>query len=168
MGSEYTGPGKNLSQRIDRMQTQYVHSIKKKLKQIAPVILRETPVLFAYLYGSYARGLIHPSSDLDIAIGVEGLDNRSCLDLELSLALLLDEKLGHVVQSDVRVINHLPLVVKGKILTEGELIYSMADDQRIEFETQVRRLYFDFLPVVFQFRDAYRQKLLAVHANGFR
>jgi len=27
----------------------------------------------------------------------------------------------------VRVVNHLPLIVKGKILTDGELIYSITD-----------------------------------------
>jgi len=50
----------------------------------------------------------------------------------------------------------------------GELIYSRAEYQRIEFETQVRRVYFDFLPVVQRYRNAYRKKLLGVQANGLR
>ena len=53
----------------------------------------------------------------------------SCLDLELSLALRIDEKLDHAVQSEVRVLNHLPLVVKGRILADGELIYSRDEMQ---------------------------------------
>jgi|OpeIllAssembly_1097287.scaffolds.fasta_scaffold112306_2 predicted nucleotidyltransferase len=150
------------------MQMKRVQDIKRALDQVAPAIFNETPVLFAYLYGSYAQGAVHPFSDLDIAIYVEGLDKKSCLDLELSLGLLLDEKLDHRVQSDVRVVNHLPLVVKGEILAVGELIYSRAEYQRIEFETQVRRVYFDFLPVVQRYRNAYRKKLLGVQANGLR
>jgi uncharacterized protein len=138
---------------------------KQKLQQMAPLVFEETGVLFAYLYGSYATGLSHPFSDLDIGIFVEGLDRKACLELELSLALRIDENLDHSVQSEVRVLNHLPLVVEGRILSDGQLIYSIAEDKRIEFETRVRKAYFDFLPVIYQYQSAYREKALAVHAN---
>ena len=95
---------------------------------------------------------------------MQGLDTKACLDLELSLALRIDESLSHVVQSEVRVINQLPLVIKGRILTDGELIYSRAEDQRIEFESQTRKLYFDFLPVILQIQNAYRKKLISVQS----
>jgi predicted nucleotidyltransferase len=145
-----------------------VHDIKQALTHVAPAVFGGTPVLFAYLYGSYAVGTVHPFSDLDIAVYVEGLDERSCLNLELSLGLLFDEKLEHAVQSDVRVLNRLPLTVKGKILTDGELIYSISEERRIELESQVRRSYFDFLPVMHQYQDAYRNKLLELESNGLR
>lgn len=148
------------------MQRQRVHNIKQKLCQIAPAVFGESPVLFAYLYGSYAKGVAHAFSDLDVGIFVQKLDVKACLELELSLALRIDEKLDHMVQAEVRVINRLPLVIKGKILTDGELIYSIAEDKRVEFETQVRKAYFDFLPVLLQYRDAYRQKLLLGRTHG--
>lgn len=135
--------------------------LKEQLRKIAPAVFEDTPVLFAYLYGSYAKGLSHPFSDLDVGIFVEGLDIRTSLDLELSLALLLDEKLDHTVQSEVRILNHLPLVVKGRILEEAELVYSRAEDKRTEFETQVRKSYFDFLPVIQQYQKAYRERVLS-------
>jgi len=140
--------------------------LKEKLHKILPAIFEETPVLFAYLYGSYAKGLSHPFSDLDVGIFAEGLDIKACLDIELSLSLCIDENLGHVVQSEVRVLNHLPLVVKGGILADSELIYSRAEDKRIEFETQIRKAYFDFLPVIRQYQNAYRKKALSVQSNG--
>jgi predicted nucleotidyltransferase len=127
---------------------------------MAPAIFEKTPVLFAYLYGSYARGLPHRFSDLDVGIYVEGLGKKSCLDLELSLALRIDEKLNHGVQAEVRVLNHLPLTVKGRIMADGELIYSRDEMNRIEFETQVRKAYFDFLPVIKQYQNAYRERAL--------
>jgi hypothetical protein len=134
--------------------------LKQKLHEIAPMIFGETPVLFAYLYGSYAKGLSHRFSDLDVGIYVEGLDMKASLDLELMLSLSIDEDLGHVVQSEVRVLNHLPLVVKGRILADSELIYSRDESERIEFETQVRKAYFDFLPVIQQYQNAYRERVL--------
>ena len=133
---------------------------KLKFHEIAPTVFEGTPVLFAYLYGNYAKGLSHPFSDLDVGVFVEGLDTKACLDLELSLSLLMDEKLDHAIQSEVRVLNHLPLVVKGRILSDGELIYSKDEAKRIEFETQVRKAYFDFLPVIHQYQNAYRERAL--------
>src|SRR5512136_1462191 len=106
--------------------------LKDKLQAMASTIFEKTPVLFAYLYGSYAKGLSHPFSDLDVGIFVEGLERRSCLNLELSLALRIDERLDHTVESEVRVLNVLPLVVKGRILADGELIYSRDAINRIE------------------------------------
>lgn len=145
-----------------------VQDIKAALNQAAPAIFGGTPVLFAYLYGSYAEGAVHPFSDLDIAVYVDEQDERSCLYMELSLGLLIEEKLDHAVQSDVRALNHLPLAVKGKILTDGELIYSKSEERRVEFESQVRRSYFDFLPVVHQYQQAYRKKLLELETHGLR
>jgi len=145
-----------------------MNDLKQKLRDIAPMIFGETPVLFGYLYGSYAKGLSHPFSDLDVGIYVEGLDMKASLDLELSLSLSIDENLGHVVQSEVRVLNRLPLVVKGRILADSELIYSRAEDKRIEFETQVRKAYFDFLPVIYHYQDAYRERALSVMGNDIR
>lgn len=145
-----------------------MNDLKQRLQEIAGDIFEGTPVLFAYLYGSYARGLSHPFSDLDIGIYVEGLDAKACLDLELSLALDIDEKIDHVVQSETRVMDHLPLVIQGEIITDGKLIYSKAEEKRIEFETRVRKAYFDFLPVIRQHREAYRVKLVSEPGNDIR
>jgi hypothetical protein len=135
--------------------------LKQKVHQIAPTVFEGTPVVFAYLYGSYAKGLSHRFSDVDIGIFVEGLDTKACLDLELSLALRFDEVLDHKVQSEVRALNHLPLVVKGTILGDAEVIYSRNEDKRIEFETQVRRAYFDFLPVIQQYQKTVKERALS-------
>jgi hypothetical protein len=141
-----------------------VSPIKAKLVELAPEIFKDTPVLFAYLYGSYAGGSPHKFSDLDIGVFVEGLATADCLDLELSLALRFDERLDHVVQSEIRIINQLPLVVKGRLLTDGALIYSVAEGQRIEFECRVRQAYFDFLPILHAYNKSFRQQVL----NGLR
>ena len=129
--------------------------IKNKLKSLAPDLFTGTPVLFAYLYGSHAKGLPHPFSDLDIGIFIKEIGRRECLSLELSLALTLDKKLEHQTESDVRAINHLPLIIQGEIITSGVLIYCCNDTKRIDYETQVRMAYFDFLPVIGQYHRAF-------------
>lgn len=129
--------------------------IKSSLFAIAPDILRGYPVLFAYLYGSYAAGIVHPFSDLDIAVFIEGLPKKDHLELELSLSLEIDTIMRGGVASEVRVINNLPLIVTGKIITEGLLIYSKNEADRVDFETSVRSAYFDFLPVIRKFQRIY-------------
>jgi len=138
-----------------------MNHFEQKLRTGASSVFERTPVLFAYLYGSHVKELSHPFSDLDVGIFVENIDIKACLELELSLSLCIDEKLDHAVQSEVRVLNYLPLVVKGRILGEAELIYSRAENKRIEFETQVRKAYFDFLPIIHQYQKAYREKIVS-------
>jgi predicted nucleotidyltransferase len=143
-----------------------MNQIEQKLKVVAPVLFAGTPVLFAYLYGSYVNDLAHKFSDLDIGIYVEEMDDKACLDLELSLALRVDEQLNHRVQSEVRVLNRLPLTVKGRIIGDSTLIYCIDEEQRVNFESLVRRTYFDFLPVIQHYRQAYRQKAIAESRHG--
>ena len=151
-------PALRLARRCDN--NRFVNSIEQQLRTAASDVFQETPVLFAYLYGSHVKGLTHPFSDLDVGIFVEDIDTRACLELELSLGLRIDDKLNHAMQSEVRVLNHLPLVVKGRILGEAKLIYTRDEAKRIAFETQVRKAYFDFLPVIQQYQQAYRKRAL--------
>jgi predicted nucleotidyltransferase len=141
-------------------------SIEQKLKHVAPGIFSGTPVVFAYIYGSYVKALSHPYSDLDIGIYTKDIDIDACLDLELSLALHFDEQLNHQVQSEVRTLNHLPLSVKGRILGEARLIYSINEEERVAFETRVRSAYFDFLPVIQQYRQTYRRRTILESRHG--
>ena len=132
-----------------------VEKIKNSLFAIAPGIFSKHPVLFAYLYGSYATGVVHPFSDLDIGIYIDKVPDSKHLELELSLSLEIDANIESVVASEVRIINNLPLVILGKTITEGALIYSRDEIIRVDFETSVRSAYFDFLPVIQRYHSTY-------------
>ena len=127
-----------------------MNEIEQQLKEVAPDSFEGTPVLFAYIYGGYVKSLAHPFSDLDIGIYVDNIDIRDCLDVELSLSLVFDEKLNHCVRTEVHILYHLPLSVKGRLLGEAKLIYSINEAARVAFEKQVRMAYFDFIPVIRQ------------------
>lgn len=133
--------------------------IRKKILKIAPNIFESVPVRFAYLYGSVAIGQAHPFSDLDVAIYVPPLSVREKMDLEMSLSLDIDERLKNAPPSDVRVMNDFPLAVAGQIVTNGILIYCRDDDARIDYETSIRKAYFDFLPVIQHYQRSYREHL---------
>jgi len=132
--------------------------IKHLLIQKVPSIFKNYPVLFAYLYGSYAAGAVHPFSDVDIAVYIPGSDTKNSLKIELSLSVEIDNLLCGKAQCDVRVINGLPLSFLGQILTEGILIYSRDEVVRVDFETSVRNTYFDFTPVLKLYRQEYLKR----------
>ncbi len=110
-----------------------------KLQQASTRIFSSYPVIFAYVYGSYARGDIHAFSDLDIGIYTRPQSADQSLKTELALALAIDQFLDHAVETDVRSINTLPITIAGEILTEGILIYSGDDSKRIDFEVLTRK-----------------------------
>ena len=76
-----------------------------------------------------------------------------------SLGLLIDEKLAFGISTDVRVINNLPLIIAGKIVTEGLIIYSKDEVARVDFEAPIRPKYFDFLPVIREYNMAYMDRI---------
>ena len=127
----------------------------KTLKEKSGEVFHSSPVLFAYLFGSCARGESLPQSDIDIAVFVRrDLPQKDYSELEINLSIELDT-LGFGAETEVRVINRLPLLMRGEILTEGHLIYCRDDSTRVAFETITRDEYFDFLPLHYQYQKAY-------------
>jgi predicted nucleotidyltransferase len=113
------------------------------------------------LYGSYATGMVHPFSDIDIAIFVEDHAIKEGLELELALSLQIDRILNCRAKSEVRIVNNLPLTIKGKIVTEGIRIYSANESERVIFEKCTLGAYFDFKPVIEAYQRVYFKTALS-------
>lgn len=105
----------------------------------------------AYVYGSAATGAAREGSDVDIALVLTAGARPGPLFAE-GVSVRLGERLGFSVEIDAHLVDHLPLPVLGRVVTEGVLVFERDPRTRVEFETTTRRLYFDFLP--FLERDA--------------
>jgi uncharacterized protein len=138
-----------------------VSDIIRKLQHVSPSFFSSYPVLFAYVYGSYATDTAHSFSDLDIGIYLQPAPGDYVYKIEMALALELDKKLGHVIETDVRALNNLPLTFLGQILTEGILIYSRNEHARVDFEVGIRKRYFDFMPVLQNYNKAYIESIVS-------
>jgi predicted nucleotidyltransferase len=135
----------------------------ERLKGAAAAVFDDGPVQFAYLYGSVARGEAHASSDVDIAVMFErSVPAEERLRRELELGLAFDARLGGE-RADVRDLAALPLVLRGRVVTEGALLFSRDEEGRVAFEVATRNEYFDFLPAYRAYQEASLARLAGGH-----
>lgn len=130
-----------------------------QLAQCLQHIAQSQPIVLAYLFGSAALGQTTPLSDVDIALVVtDAVSPNQRLHFELAIE---DEIAGQcgLSEVDVRVINEAPLMVKGQVVTYGILLFARDQASRVDFETQTRMAYFDFLPVAQMMQQAFFQRL---------
>ncbi len=148
------------------VKTQRKHKaaqVLARLRRALPSILPEYPVDAAYVYGSVARGTVTPFSDVDVALVLsESLAPYDCLMLEFTIQAAIEDASG-LTDMDVRAINEAPLLVRGKIVQEGKLLYQRDKARRVAFEVQTRKRYFDFAPTARRLSTAFLNK---VHKEG--
>ena len=117
-----------------------------RLQEALPRIFEQQPVRLAYLHGSMASGQMHPFSDVDLALVVEdGLTPRERLKLILRTKVDLEDECD-ISNADVRVINDAPLIFRGRVVTDGILLFAKNEQERIAYEIDTRLRYFDYLP----------------------
>ncbi len=100
-----------------------------------------------YLFGSAAKNLLRPKSDIDIAVLFEPTmkDKFKRFDTTLTASMDLESITGRPV--DVVDILEAPLVLQHQILKTGKLLLENNRAARINFEVSSRRRYFDMLPL---------------------
>lgn len=122
-------------------------------------VLARAGIRFAYLFGSRATGEANAGSDADIAAMATselGLLERSRLTAGLAKALAVPDV-------DLVSLHRATLELRGRVVQEGRLIYSVDEPARVAFEVRTRSEYFDFLPTL---RALQRSYLAHVAAHG--
>jgi predicted nucleotidyltransferase len=118
------------------------------------VMEKDEKVLFAYVYGSYARDSIDFDSDIDVAVYLKPSDAKGYIGKEEELTIELVTKI-HMDRIDLRILNVLPLLLQYNILKDGILIFVRDDKERVDFETRVMNRFFELKPYI----DEYQQML---------
>ena len=114
------------------------------LRDVAPEVFDDTPVVLAYLFGSQARGEAGPRSDVDVAVYLDPHDGDTALDLSLRLAGELEARAGVAPVEALVVLNHAPIALSGRVREEGVLLYSRDEPFRVRWESLTSRRYHDF------------------------
>jgi len=116
------------------------------ISEIKTSLLKQEPILFAYLHGSFIED--GPFRDIDVAVyldphGFNGSDEMFAYGLALGAALDMSVS-GATI--DIRPLNLAPLPFRFTVVTEGRLLLTKDEERRVDFEARTRTLYFDFLP----------------------
>ena len=114
------------------------------LKKIRKILEKEKKVIFAYVFGSYARSKYF--KDVDIAVFVRG---KTSLDFETDLALKIEREIKKPV--DVILLNDKPLLVVSEVLKNGKLIFSKDERRRINYEVLMLSKILDFNELMKEF-----------------
>jgi predicted nucleotidyltransferase len=130
------------------------------VEQIINVLEKEPEVLFAYLFGSYAKGIQDKTSDIDVAIYLKDVNVLERNPLYPSkLAIKIEKALVEKKTVDVSVLNGSTLRFRSQVLRYGKLLHSKDEKKRIEFETSSLTQYYDFKPHLEMYDAARRARL---------
>jgi len=129
------------------------------MQSLIPVLERDPRIAYGLLFGSTVRGEAHPSSDLDIAVGL--YPGAAPATGELGrLVSDLEQATGRTV--DLVVIDDAPPALAYRIFREGQPL--VMRDRRIFSQAKTRAIlvYLDFRPV----EDLMVRGALAAAARG--
>ena len=100
--------------------------MRKKAELLEKIceVLKERQVLFAYLFGSFARNEFRKDSDVNIAVYAKDY-KKLPLNFERRLSLKIEKRIGREVD----------IIVISEILKHGKVIFSRDERERVRFET---------------------------------
>jgi len=87
----------------------------------------------AFLHGSRAAGTAHPGSDVDVAAWW-GRRPPASWQVELPAGV------------DLLVLDTAPLELRGRVAVAGELLFEDSPEERVAWQAQTRKIYFDEEP----------------------
>ncbi len=116
------------------------------LKVLAEILAPDERILFAYLFGSMAKGRAHPTSDLDVAVFLASFPPGSAGDLEaVDVQIDLARRIARTFDRDVDVVvlNRAPGDLCYTVLTTGILVMCRDHARRRSFQVEQLRLFED-------------------------
>jgi predicted nucleotidyltransferase len=117
---------------------------QKIAESVRSILASSEDIVFAYIYGSFARG--EPVRDLDVALYT--MEDKDFL-FAIDIAALLRRNTGFEV--DVTVMNHAPVALQFAILRDGVLLLSKDEALRTALIERVSRQYREYT----HFRDLF-------------
>lgn len=111
------------------------------IPNVKKILLEDDNVIFAYLFGSLAKGERRVLSDIDIAVYVKNISGLA------EYKLRLFEKISNALKTgelDLVILNATPLSVAGRILQNRQILADKEPFRRHIYESVTLREFFDF------------------------
>lgn len=118
----------------------------------------EKRVTVAYLFGSRARKIQTPESDIDIAVLLSETPKKM-LQYYLHLTSRLSRIIGNEV--DLVILNDSPPLLKHQVIKYGRILYLRNEEARIAFEARAQSEYLDFSRAIARYNECFMKQTLA-------
>lgn len=112
---------------------------EKTINRLKTYLLENPNVVFAYIFGSFARGKNTSLSDIDIAVY---LNNPNRIDY-LKLYTEISNSLGRD-DLDLIVLNTAPISITGRVIQNRIVLVDKDPARRHAYESLILREFFDF------------------------
>jgi hypothetical protein len=114
-------------------------NIHQKMSLLDDFFLRDSNVIFAYLFGGMVKDSPSPLSDVDIAVYVKDIKKLDYLEMFGKIADILGTD-----EIDLVILNNAPLSLAGRILQGRKVLVDKKPFVRHLFESRILREFFDF------------------------
>jgi len=117
--------------------------VRKEKKAIVEILSKRFNIVFAYFFGSKAKGYTNERGDWDIAVYLRELIKQNNNWPEFELEAELSRAVGATVQ--IIVLNvPLPPVFGFEIMKDGVVLLDRASNLGMDFENRTLRHYYDW------------------------
>lgn len=114
-------------------------NIHQKMSLLNDFFLRDSNVIFAYLFGGMVKDRPNPLRDVDLAVYVKDTKKLDYLEMFGKIAKTLGTD-----EIDLVILNNAPLSLTGRILGERKILADKKPFVRHLFESRILREFFDF------------------------
>ncbi len=133
--------------------------------RLLPFFAARHEIIFAYLFGSVAKGNAGELSDVDIAVYIDPLELPQDKGYGYQGELLVELRALLACEVDLVILNSASITLKYQVLKNGILIYCRAEDERRHFHENTMKKYLDFKPLL-KVQSHYLYKRLAEGTFG--
>jgi hypothetical protein len=116
------------------------------VEKIKKYLYQRNEVIFAYLYGSYAKGNENKLSDIDIAIYIDKSKKPESGTFGYRSELITELQSFVDKDIDLIILNEVTNILAYNVLKDGKLLFTKSYEKRINFHEKVMKTYLDFLP----------------------
>ncbi|NVM21530.1 MAG: nucleotidyltransferase domain-containing protein [Desulfobacterales bacterium] len=118
--------------------------VMKRVPAIVEKVSRDEEVLALYAFGSLAKGMLKPLSDLDFGVLVSmELERRQRFDKHLELIGMFNDTF-RTDEVDLVLMNDAPMRFSYNIISKGKLLFCRDRHPLIDFCARTIKLYLDF------------------------
>ncbi len=123
------------------------HDPRKYFDELSRALEKDSDIIAAYIFGSYATGNINPLSDVDIAVL---LNKKICVSSYFDKRLDLFTMASNILKTDeldIVILNEASLILAHRVFKLGRLLFCKDDLQRVRFQTSIIDKYLDTEPL---------------------